>query len=231
MKTKSISSLVLLLTLLFTIYSCKSEKKEEKEEKNETESAKNEVFKQDISESLEYAVSIDKSKIEWSGSKPTGRHAGSITITSGIISTENNTIKNGSFVIDMTSITVTDLKGEEKLSLEKHLKGEAKDKEDHFFNVAKFPEALFEITGFTEKEGKTLIEGDLTIKGIKKSISFLAKTKIDSSSFSLTSDPFTINRTDWGINYKSKSIFENLGDKFVNDDIGISINIIALPTM
>jgi hypothetical protein len=43
----------------------------------------------------------------------------------------------------------------------------------------------------------------------------------------LTSKPFSIDRTKWGVNYGSKSIFDNLGDKFINDDIGLEIELHA----
>jgi hypothetical protein len=43
----------------------------------------------------------------------------------------------------------------------------------------------------------------------------------------LNTEVFTINRTDWGVNYGSKSVFENLGDKFINDDIELKISIKA----
>ncbi|MDX1472244.1 MAG: YceI family protein, partial [Flavobacteriaceae bacterium] len=43
----------------------------------------------------------------------------------------------------------------------------------------------------------------------------------------LTSDTFTIDRTKWDVNYGSKSVFDNLGDNFINDDIELKINITA----
>jgi hypothetical protein len=43
----------------------------------------------------------------------------------------------------------------------------------------------------------------------------------------LTSEPFTIDRTNWGVNYGSKSIFDNLGDKFISDDIQLTVKLQA----
>jgi hypothetical protein len=43
----------------------------------------------------------------------------------------------------------------------------------------------------------------------------------------IKSDAFTINRTLWSINYGSKSIFDDLGDKFINDDMELKIMIMA----
>ena len=42
------------------------------------------------------------------------------------------------------------------------------------------------------------------------------------------SETFTIDRTKWGINYGSKSIFDNLGDKFIDDDMEITIDVTAV---
>lgn len=55
--------------------------------------------------------------------------------------------------IDMTTINVLDLKGQEKENLENHLKGYANGKEDHFYNVNKYAEANFEIPSVKIKKG------------------------------------------------------------------------------
>ncbi len=128
----------------------------------------------------------------------------------------------------MTSIEVTDLKtGEGKEDLEGHLKGTAKEKEDHFFNVAKYPTAAFEVTGVTEKDGKKMMQGNLTIRDQKKSIEFPVSYGVNGNQMTLTSEPFTIDRTEWGVNYGSQSVFDNLGDKFISDDVALTVNIKA----
>ncbi|MFT4780820.1 MAG: hypothetical protein ACJAZK_000675 [Psychroserpens sp.] len=43
----------------------------------------------------------------------------------------------------------------------------------------------------------------------------------------IESEAFTIDKTKWGVNYESKSIFDDLGDKFVNDDMELKIMILA----
>lgn len=220
MKTNFIVTLAATV-LIITAYSCKGEKK------NETEATTAEQIKETPAEAVLYKVDTASSTIEWIGSKPIGKHNGTLGLTSGSMESKDGNIESGSFVIDMASITVTDLEGEEKTSLEGHLKGEGEGKEDHFFNVAKYPKAVFEITGISEKDGKTYIDGDLTIKDIKKNISFPATTSVDGDTITLDTEVFTINRTEWGVNYASKSVFENLGDKFINDDIELKISIKA----
>ncbi len=223
MKTKLVN-LLTITVIIITAVSCKGEK-EKTRENSTTEAVKEAPMK-----ALTYQVNSESSTIEWIGKKPSGQHSGTIKVSKGEVAAQDGKIKSGSFVIDMLTITVTDLEGEEKESLEGHLKGEAKGTEDHFFNVAKFPNASFDITDIQEKDGTTTVSGNLTIKGITKNVSFPAVTKTDNNSMSLTSDIFTIDRTDWGVNYSSKSVFENLGDKFINDDIELKISIVANPT-
>lgn len=133
------------------------------------------------------------------------------------------------FVIDMNSIVVTDLvAGDGKEDLEAHLKGTGdKAGEDHFFNATKFPESKFEITGITSIEGKTTVNGNLTIKNITKPVSFPAKVTYEGDTMMLVSEAFMINRTQWNVNYASKSIFDDLKDKFVNDEIELVVKLNA----
>jgi hypothetical protein len=43
----------------------------------------------------------------------------------------------------------------------------------------------------------------------------------------LTSEKFTIDRSKWNIQYGSKSFFDNLGDKFINDDMELKVTLVA----
>ena len=49
-------------------------------------------------------------------------------------------------------------------------------------------------------------------------------TKVDDV-VTMTSPEFKINRTLWGVNYGSKSIFDDLGDKFIDDDISLQLDL------
>lgn len=218
MKTQIINTMVALAVIAGTV-SCKGDKS------NETEAtAAKEVAT--VADAMKFTVNTGDSSINWVGSKPTEDHTGTINIESGVVKVAADAI-TGTFLIDMNSITVTDLEGDSKASLEGHLKGKAEGKEDHFFNVAKYPTAAFEVTGVTEKEGKKMMQGNLTIRGQKKNIEFPVSYAINGATMTLTSEPFTIDRTDWGVNYGSKSVFDNLGDKFISDDIQLTINLKA----
>lgn len=76
------------------------------------------------STSQKYTANVVESSIEWRGFKPTGAHNGTINLDNGIFKTDDGKLQSGTFLIDMTSITVTDLEsGDGKESLESHLKG------------------------------------------------------------------------------------------------------------
>jgi polyisoprenoid-binding protein YceI len=141
----------------------------------------------------------------------------------------NGKIESGKFTIDMNSITVLDLKaGDGKEDLEGHLKGLGKEEDaDHFFNTKKFPEGSFEITAVNTVDAQTTVEGNLTLKGITKPVKFPATITLDGNKMTLSTESFKINRTEWNINYKSKSIFDDLKDKFVEDDIELKVNVTA----
>ncbi len=218
-----IASLLILSALTLTV-SCKNDKAAEAET---TEAG---AVKETSGEAASYTVDNTNSKIDWTGSKPTGKHTGTINLTDGTVSIKDNMLDSGKFTIDMNTITVTDLKaGDGKEDLEGHLKGTGGTEADydHFFNVKKYPQSTFEITKAVTENGKTTVEGNLTMKGITKNVKFPATVTVNGDTVTLVSDPFTINRTLWNVNYGSKSVFDNLGDKFINDDIELKVSITA----
>jgi len=216
---KQIFNTLAAVALIAGVVSCKGEK-------NETEATDAQEVAV-VEDAAKFIVDAAGSTIDWVGSKPTENHTGTINIESGVVNVAADAI-TGTFLIDMTSITVTDLAaGDGKESLEGHLKGEAEGKEDHFFNVAKYPTAAFEVTGVTEKDGKKMMQGNLTIRDQKKNIEFPVSYSVEGENMTLTSEPFTIDRTEWGVNYGSKSVFDNLGDKFISDDIQLTVNLKA----
>lgn len=210
-----------IATIAIGIVACKGEKN------NETKATTAKEVAKAAPTAATYNVNTSSSVINWVGSKPTESHSGTIGLQSGSVQVAGDNI-TGKFVIDMTSITVTDLEpGKGKESLEGHLKGMAPGKEDHFFNVAKYPTATFEVTGVTKKENQLIMQGNMTIRDISKNIEFPVSYSVQGSSMELTSEKFNINRTDWGVNFGSKSIFDNLGDKFISDDIELQVTLKA----
>src|ERR1700761_6973654 len=56
-----------------------------------------------------YKVDAAKSTLKWTAKKVTGEHTGNVKISAGSLVVDKNTIQSGSFDLDMTSITCTDL--------------------------------------------------------------------------------------------------------------------------
>lgn len=220
MKKRVINSM-LVLSLIVTALSCKSDKK------TETSDAKD--AKETIEMADTYNVNVEQSKINWVGSKPAGQHNGIVPLSEGSLMVSDDQVIGGEVTLDMTSIEVQDLEGEDKKDLENHLMGYSNGKEDHFFNATKYPEAKFEITGFETVEDQAMLSGNLTLKEITKNITFPVNVSMNDAdeSLLLTSEEIILDRTEWGIKFMSKSFVENLGDNFVSDQMKISFDLKA----
>jgi len=214
---KTVLSL-LVLASMSTFVSCKKEATTTGEAIETVDASKSSVV---------YKVDMENSVVNWKGTKPTGAHTGTIKLMGGEALVNNGKLESGMFVFDMNSILVTDLKpGDGKEDLETHLKGTGeKADQDHFFNVGKYPTGSFEVTKVSEENGKTMITGNLTLKEISKSITIPALTSNDETAITIKSEPFMIDRTEWKVNYASKSVFGDLKDKFVDDNIELVIDV------
>lgn len=175
----------------------------------------------------EYAIDISASKITWKGNKPTGSHNGTIAMSSGMVYAQGRDLQSGKFTIDMKSLTNLDLADNAgmKENLEAHLKGTVEGKEGDFFNVTKYPSAKFELTGVEGANGSITVSGNLTIKDKTNPVSFPATVSFPGDTIFLKSEIFKIDRTKWGVNYGSKNIFDNLGDKFIDDEIELTVEL------
>jgi polyisoprenoid-binding protein YceI len=217
---KSIINFSLFVLLTLAVFSCK----------DKAPSAADATEVAASAEGTKFVVAPEAAKINWEGSKPTGKHSGTINITNGELTVKDGALAAGSFTIDMNSITVTDLTGDEKAGLEEHLKGTGAEGADDFFSVTKFPTGKFEITSVTpttEAGANAIVKGNLTLKDIAKEVSIPATITITGDMVAVTTNSFTINRTDWGINYASKNFFKEIGDKFIEDNIALQIMIEA----
>ena len=164
-----------------------------------------------------YKVDSKNSKITWKGYKPTGSHEGTIMLQSGEIEMHGDKLKGGTFVADMA--TIKDADGSEKL--EGHLKSA------DFFEIEVFATAKFEITKVHYHDGGVDITGNLTMKDITKEITFGATVFADKEAVTLKSETIIINRADYNIKYKSQSFFDDLKDKFINDEFDLQVSIVA----
>lgn len=210
-------SILTLAVVALAFVSCKEEKKKTEEVKKEVK----EVVKKEVENKGN--VDTDNSTVLWKGFKPTGSHNGSVALKSGNIVVENGNVKSGDFTIDMTTIKVLDIPADKgsNADLVGHLK------HSDFFDVAKFSTAKFVVTSSEVKEGKVMVTGDLTIKDVTKSVTVPATVSEAGGVINFKSEVFKINRTDFGVKYKSKSFFDNLKDKFINDEVEMSFSVMA----
>ncbi|WP_066224418.1 YceI family protein [Formosa haliotis] len=159
-------------------------------------------------------VDVKESQINWIGHKVTGQHDGTITLKSGSLEFKGQTLVGGSFVMDMTTINTTDLKGDSKGKLDGHLKSE------DFFGVDKHPTATLIFTDIEKNETDYTINADLTIKDITKPVTFKMVVTEDTATAALK-----IDRTKYDIKYKSASFFDDLKDKAIYNDFDLNVTL------
>ena len=169
-----------------------------------------------------YSVNAATSSIKWLGKKVSGQHNGTVKVKSGSIEFANGTIKGGTIIIDMTTITDEDLTGESKGELEGHLKS------DDFFSISSNTEAKFAIKSAVQKNKHQFeIIGDLTIKGITKEAKANVIAVPNGVSGLNVSGGFSIDRIAYGIKYGSGQFFKDLGDKMIDDNFMVTLDLKA----
>lgn len=166
----------------------------------------------------------EKSFIHWKGSKPGGEHIGIVRFASGYVKLNGVEVVAGEFVADMSTITDEDLHmNEMKNMLENHLKS------PDFFDVAKFPTAVFSIHKVVLLPDDPVftmqLNGALTIKDTSNDVSFKVKPLSEIEPLSFTTNEVVLNRTLWKVNYNSKSIFKSITEKIIHDEFEVSVTI------
>lgn len=175
-----------------------------------------------------YMVDAAASSITWAGTKLVGEgHQGTINVTDGKLAIAGGNIVGGKFTIDMNTLTCTDLQEDQgKGKLEGHLKSA------DFFDVANHGIATFEIASVSPVTGTEgishSITGNLTMKGQARSITIPANVSMADGMLKASAPDFVIDRTEWGIEYGSDGSIADLAkDKVINDNIGLSLMLVA----
>jgi polyisoprenoid-binding protein YceI len=160
-------------------------------------------------------IDVAASKIEWLGKKVTGKHNGTVNFKDGALVLKNGKLVGGTFTVDMTSLTATDLTGEYKDKLDGHLKAE------DFFGTTKFPTATLVFKKIGAKSASVYtVTADLTIKGITNPVTFDMTVNSDNATTT-----FNVDRTKYHIKYGSKSFFESIGDKAISDEFQLKVSL------
>jgi len=130
----------------------------------------------------------------------------------------------------MKTITTTDIESIEwSQKLDQHLMNE------DFFFIDSFPIATLKVKHSTTQDlylinPKHFITADLTIRGITNEIKFPVSIIKSNNTFT-TNGSIDIDRTLFNIRYKSKTIFPDLGDKFIYDTFTINFSIKTIPNI
>ena len=164
-----------------------------------------------LSSALAGNLDTKASSLKWTGSKITGKsHFGRLSFKEGEIVEQDGKWTGGSFVVDMGSMTVDDIQGRGAEKLLKHLK------DPDFFDVKNFPTATLKIKSVSGNE----VTAVMTILDKSNEVKFSYKKEEGAYVGQMKFD-----RTKYGVTYKSGSIFANLGDKVIRDEIQIDFSI------
>ena len=150
-------------------------------------------------------ILAEESIVEWTGRSLTSQHHGTIGLPDGSISLRSGKPMSGHFILDLQTITCTDIPGPNlRQVLIHHLQSE------DFFDVARYSEARFVIEAFQLQSGATegrpnyQVQGRLLLRGVERPLSFGAfigqpfeENKL------LARANFDIDRTEWGVLYGS----------------------------
>lgn len=169
-----------------------------------------------------FEIESAKSRIDWIGKKVTGAHNGTIDVKEGSFYLTDGHVTGGHVSIDMTSISILDITD---LPTNQQFAGHLTS--DDFFGIEKFPTATFEIVTVKPQSGNRYhFEGNLTIKGITHPTAFDATVTTDTNSIILEGK-LIVDRTLYGIKFRSGNFFTNLGDTLIYNDFELDVKIAA----
>lgn len=159
-------------------------------------------------------VTPENSTIEFVGSKVTGKHDGGFKAVTGTINLVNAKAEEStvSVEIDMNSVF------SDNPDLTTHLKSA------DFFDVAKFPTAIFTSTKIVPDTAKGAnnytVTGDLTLHGVTRSVTFPATITVNDAEVSVNAD-FAINRKEFAI------VYAGMADDLIRDDVALKLELKA----
>lgn len=191
-----------------------------------------------------YIIARKQSVIVWKGSMlfgnwegtnlvGDGSSKGDVDILKGELLIENRNLVGGAVEVDMNTI-------EQKFD-----NPGPHNKLPAFFDLKKFPVSTFAITKVeTVDDGKTegrngnmtiegvaaiKITGNLTIEGITKAVTFPAEMyfKDGMDGTVVLNGTLSVDRTDWGINYRSEKRINEAGDMTISNDVKLFMKILA----
>lgn len=168
-------------------------------------------------EKQKFKIVSPQSNIDWVGKKVTGAHNGTIAIKEGELILNDGKLTGGKIIVDVASIKILDVTDPAtNAQFAGHLAS------DDFFSIEKYPEATLEITSVSGKH----VDGSLTIKGISHPIGFDAAVNITHDTL-LATGKLVIDRTKYGMKFRSGNFFKDLGDTLIYNDFELNISLTA----
>src|SRR3989344_1997660 len=178
-----------------------------------------------------YKVDEEQSTITWQAGKPaiTGYvHTGKFSLADGSEFVVADQSLAGEVTVDMNSLDMVSLgggKAGQESTLECHLKGE------RFFDVETYPTATFRVTDISPKvlPGPDNIEytatGELTMKGVTKTINFPIKVFVASKAEAWMTAQFSLDRTEWGLTAGSAKVAEAITEQIIGDTVTLDLSV------
>ena len=209
-----LSTAYLFLIITLFLFSCHEPVKE----KNKTNASAG-SFSLHVGNEKYITIDTKETVVTWKGSNSFGAHTGYIYISKGELMMENVQLVGGTIEVDMN--TIEDEGHGRSSGLINHLK------DADFFEVKKFPFSTISIIKVEPTNGKNIIvTANLTIKGMTQPVTFPATIEV-MNGIVKTNGKLIIDRTNWGINYKSGKFDAFLADKAISDSIEFNIKIVA----
>jgi polyisoprenoid-binding protein YceI len=173
-------------------------------------------------ENKQFVIESAQSNIDWVGRKVTGAHNGTISIKGGTLTLTNGQLAAGEFTIDTRSIKILDVTDPDtNAQFAGHLAS------PDFFASEQYPEAKFVITLAEPAGDKNYnVEGNLTIKGITRPVSFSAVVN-NANGIVSASGKVVVDRTLYDMKFRSGNFFKDLGDTLIYNNFDLNVSITA----
>lgn len=168
-------------------------------------------------ENQKFKIVSTQSNIDWVGKKVTGTHNGTIAVKEGELILNDGELSSGKIIVDVASIKILDITDPAtNAQFFGHLAS------DDFFSTEKYPEATLAITSVSGNH----VEGNLTIKGITHPIGFDVAVNVNGNQLT-AAGKLVIDRTKYGIKFRSGNFFKDLGDTLIYNDFELNVSITA----
>ncbi len=161
-------------------------------------------------------IDTKNTEVVYLAKKIGGQHTGKVAVKSGELTFDKDLLAGGTVVIDMKSITVTDIAdaGYMKKYLD-HINS------DDFFMTSKFSTSTLKIKSVKKVKGSNHeISGDLTIKDKTHPVTFTADIMGNKAVAKII-----VDRTLYDIKYNSIKFFSDIADKAIEDTFELNVNL------